>query len=52
MSAPISAPVSAAAQESERREFETLLGSPAFSRAANLHRFLEFIGTYEPGISP
>jgi hypothetical protein len=44
MSAPISAPVSAAALEAERREFETLLGSSAFSRAPNLHRFLEFIG--------
>jgi hypothetical protein len=45
MSAPISAPISAAALESERRELETLLGSAAFSRAPNLHRFLEFIGS-------
>jgi hypothetical protein len=31
-------------RESERREFEALLKSAAFSRAPNLHRFLEFIG--------
>ncbi len=45
MSAPFSAPVSAAVQEAERREFEALLASPIFSRGANLHRFLEFIGS-------
>src|SRR5712691_12845961 len=43
MSATISAS-NAAPPESERREFEALLASPAFGRAPNLHRFLEFIG--------
>jgi hypothetical protein len=37
-------PVVSEEKESERREFDALLRSAAFSRAPNLHRFLEFIG--------
>jgi hypothetical protein len=40
-----SGPVVSEDKDSERREFDALLRSPAFSRAPNLHRFLEFIGS-------